>query len=78
MGDNVAYLGVGCVECVHLLPEVHLLNPVQQHILHTRWLGDGGSCIAAHGGFECFQPAVAANARTARRYRRDFVLIDIL
>lgn len=80
MGDNVAYFGAGCVERVHLLPEVHLLNPVQQHTLHTHWLGDGRSCIAAHGGFERFQPAVATNARSARRrrcYRRDFVLIDI-
>jgi hypothetical protein len=75
-GDGI-YLRVRRVERVHLLLQVHLLDPIQQPVLHARWFGGGRFRFAVHGISERFQPALPTRRR--RHDRCDIVVfVDIL
>ena len=78
------YLGVRGIKGVHLFPKVHLLDAVQQDVLHPGRLGRILPCrVAVHGIAKRFQPAVAAAQGGIARSRQGSwvvaaVFVDVL
>lgn len=75
--DDGIYLRVRSIERVHLLLQVHLLDPIQQSVLHSCRFWRGNFRFAVHCMPEHFHPAFLPRRR--RHYRCDIVFfVDVL